>query len=200
MACVTSHLGIYCLKSVSDSKHAAFTTLFIQQRCGDYLDPLKILPLLLKCFCGFWGFCKLALCVCVKSLHRVRLFATPWTVAYQAPPSMGFSRHFSISPSNEYSGLISFRIDWLNLLAVQGTNKSLLQHHSLNASDLQHFPGGSGGKESACSVGNPGLIPGLGSSPGEGNGHQLQYSRLENFMDRGSWPGRLQSMGLQSQT
>ena len=43
---------------------------------------------------------------------------------------------FSISPSNEYSGLISFRIDWLDLLAVQGTLKSLLQHHSSNASIL----------------------------------------------------------------
>ena len=44
---------------------------------------------------------------------------------------------FSISPSNEYSGLISFRIDWLDLLAVQGTLKSLLQHHSSNSSILQ---------------------------------------------------------------
>ena len=45
---------------------------------------------------------------------------------------------FSISPSNEYSGLISFRIDWLDLLAVQGTLKSLLQHHSSKASILEH--------------------------------------------------------------
>ena len=44
---------------------------------------------------------------------------------------------FSISPSNEYSGLISFRIDWLDILAVQGTFKSLLQHHSSKASVLQ---------------------------------------------------------------
>ena len=45
---------------------------------------------------------------------------------------------FSISPSNEYSELISFRMDWLDLLAVQGTLKSLLQHHSTKASTLQH--------------------------------------------------------------
>ena len=45
---------------------------------------------------------------------------------------------FSISPCNEYSGLISFRIDWFDLLAVQGTLKSLLQHHSSNASILWH--------------------------------------------------------------
>ena len=47
-----------------------------------------------------------------------------------------WSFNFSISPSNEYSGLISFRIDWFNLLAVQGILKSLLQHHSLKASIL----------------------------------------------------------------
>ena len=47
-----------------------------------------------------------------------------------------WSFSFSISPSNEYSGLISFRIDWFDLLAVQGTFKSLLQHHSLKASTL----------------------------------------------------------------
>ena len=49
-----------------------------------------------------------------------------------------WSCSFSISPSNEYSGLISFRIDWLDLLAVQGTLKSLLQHHNSKASVLQH--------------------------------------------------------------
>ena len=48
-----------------------------------------------------------------------------------------WSYSFSISPSNEYSGLISFRMDWLDLLAVQGTLKSLLQHHSSKASILQ---------------------------------------------------------------
>ena len=49
-----------------------------------------------------------------------------------------WSFSFSISPSNEYSGLISFRMDWLDLLAVQGTLKTLLQHHSSRASVLQH--------------------------------------------------------------
>ena len=49
-----------------------------------------------------------------------------------------WSFSFNISPSNKYSGLISFRIDWLDLLAVQGTLKSLLQHHSSKASILQH--------------------------------------------------------------
>ena len=49
------------------------------------------------------------------------------------------------------------------------------------------FPGGSDGKESACNAGDPGLIPGLGRSPGEENGNPLQYSCLENSMGRGAW-------------
>ena len=49
------------------------------------------------------------------------------------------------------------------------------------------FHGGSDGKASACNAGDPGSIPGLGQSPGEGNGYPLQYSCLENPMDRGTW-------------
>jgi len=49
------------------------------------------------------------------------------------------------------------------------------------------FPGGSDGKESACNTGDLGLIPGLGRSPGEGNGNPLQYSCLVSSMDRGAW-------------
>ena len=52
--------------------------------------------------------------------------------------NIGWSFNFSISPSNEYLGLISFGIDWFDLLAVQGTLKSLLQHHSSKASVLRH--------------------------------------------------------------
>ena len=141
-----------------------------------------------------------------------------------------------------YSGLISFRMEWLDLLAVQGTLKSLLQHHSSSINSqcspffivqLSHpymiigktialtkwtcvgkvmsllfnksfglvmgFPGGSEVKASACNEGDPGSIPGSGSSPGEGNGNPLQYSCLENSMDRGAWwatnPMRLQRVG-----
>ena len=53
---------------------------------------------------------------------------------------------------------------------------------------FQHgFPGGSNGKESACNVGDLRSIPGSGQSPGEGNDYPLQYSCLENSMDRGAW-------------
>ena len=65
-----------------------------------------------------------------------RVFSNESTLWIRWPNYWCFS--FSISPSNKYSGLISFRIDWLDLLAVQGTLKSLLQHHSSKASFLQH--------------------------------------------------------------
>ena len=52
---------------------------------------------------------------------------------------------------------------------------------------MAYLWGSSDGKEAACNAGNLGLIPGLGRSPGEGNGNPLQYSCLENFMDRGAW-------------
>ena len=62
----------------------------------------------------------------------IRVFSNESVLRIRWPKYWSFS--FSISPSNEYSGLISFRIDWLDLLAVQGTLKSLLQHHSSKAS------------------------------------------------------------------
>ena len=66
----------------------------------------------------------------------IRVFSNESVLRIRWPKYWNFN--FSISPSNEYSGLISFRIEWLDLLAVQGTLKSLLQHHSSKASILQH--------------------------------------------------------------
>ena len=66
----------------------------------------------------------------------IRVFSNESTLRMRWPKYWSFS--FSISPSNEHPGLISFRIDWLDLLAVQGILKSLLQHHSSKASVLQH--------------------------------------------------------------
>ena len=66
----------------------------------------------------------------------IRVFSNESTLCMRWPKYWSFS--FSISPSNEYSGLIFFRIDWLDLLAVQKTFKSLLQHHSPKASILRH--------------------------------------------------------------
>ena len=66
----------------------------------------------------------------------IRVFANESVLRIRWPKYWSFS--FSISPSNEYSGLIFFRMDWFDLLAVQGTLKSLLQHHSSKASILLH--------------------------------------------------------------
>ena len=66
----------------------------------------------------------------------MRVFSNESTLCMRWPKYWSFS--FSISPSNEHPGLISFRMDWLDLLAAQGTLKSLLQHHTSEASILQH--------------------------------------------------------------
>ena len=66
----------------------------------------------------------------------IRVFSNESTLSLRWPKYWSFS--FSISPSNEHPGLISFRMDWLDLLAVQGTLRSLLQYHISKASDFQH--------------------------------------------------------------
>ena len=68
-------------------------------------------------------------------IPSIRLFSNESALRIRWPKYWSFS--FSISPSNDYSGLISYRMDWLDLLAVQGTLKSLLQHHSSKASILR---------------------------------------------------------------
>ena len=71
----------------------------------------------------------------LPSIFPISVFSKESVLCIKWPNHWSFS--FSISPSSEYLGLISFRMDWLDLLAVQGTLKSLLQHHSSKASILQ---------------------------------------------------------------
>ena len=73
-----------------------------------------------------------------STFPSIRVFSNESVLHTRWPKYWSFS--FSISPSNEYSGLISFRMDWFDLLAVQRTLKSLLQHQSLKASILRHSP------------------------------------------------------------
>ena len=93
-----------------------------------------------SCLSNQW--CHLIISSCRPLLHppsispSIRVFSNESVLSIRWPKYWSFS--FNISPSNEYSGLISFRMDWLNFLAVQGTLKSLLQHHSSKASILQH--------------------------------------------------------------
>ena len=121
-------------------------------------------------------------------LPNIRVFSIESVLHIRWPKYQSFS--FSISPSNEYSGLISFRMDWLDLLAVQGTLKSLLQHHSSKASILW------------CSaffrvhLSHPYMTTGktialtrqtfVGKVMSLLNGNPLQYSCLENSMDGGA--------------
>ena len=102
---------------------------------------------------------------------------------------------FRISPSNEYSGLISFKIDWLDLLAVPETLKSVLQHHSLKESIPWGFPLGSDGQAFTYNAGDLDLISKLERCPGGVHGNPLHYSCLEN--SHGEESGQLQSMGSQ---
>ena len=78
------------------------------------------------------------LCFLPSIFPSIRVFSNESVLRIRWPTYWSFS--FSITPSNEYSGLISFRMDWLDLLTVQGTLKSLLQHHSSKASILQCSP------------------------------------------------------------
>ena len=91
-----------------------------------------------SCPLSWW--CHLILChplLLLPSIFpRIRVFSNESVLHIRWPKYWSFS--FSISPSNEYSGLISFRMDWLYLLAVQGTLKSLIQHCSSKASILLH--------------------------------------------------------------
>ena len=132
----------------------------------------------------------------------VRLFATPWTVACQAPLSTGFSRQESWSglPFPSPGGLpnpgVKPQSPALQADSLPSEppgkpkdtgvgNLSLLQGNFLSQ-ELHWRLLGCHGKESACNVGDPYSIPGLGRSPGEGNGNPLQDSCLENPMDRGA--------------
>ena len=89
--------------------------------------------------CPLSQWCRLILCHPILLLPSIfpsiRVFSNELVLRIRWPKYWSFS--FSISPSNEYSGLISFRMDWFDLFAVQGTIKSLLQHHSSKASVLQ---------------------------------------------------------------
>ena len=130
----------------------------------------------------------------------IRVFSSETTLHMRWPKYWSFS--FSIIPSKEIPGLFSFRMDWLDLLAVQGTFKSLLQHHSLKASILWHsafftvqlsHPHMTTGKTIAltrrtfASKVMSLLFNMLSRLVREGNGNPLQYSCLENPMDGGAW-------------
>ena len=94
---------------------------------------LKLLSIELMMSSSHLILCHLLLLPSV--VPSMKVFSSEWALCIRWPKCWSIN----ISPSNEYSGLISFRIDWFDLLAVQGTLKSLLQHYSLKTSILQHL-------------------------------------------------------------
>ena len=125
----------------------------------------------------------------------IKVFSNESDLHIKCPKYWSFS--FSIGPSNEYSGPICFRIDWLDLLAVQGTLKSLFQHHSSKASILQHsaffivqlsHPHMTTTETIALTTWTfVSKVRSLLFNMLSRNGTPLQYSCLENPMDGGAW-------------
>ena len=136
-----------------------------------------------------------------STFPRIRVFSNESVLHIRWPKYWSFS--FTINPSNEYSGLISFRIGWLDLLAVQGTLKSLLQHHNSKASILWHSAFFmvqlshlymTTGKAIALSMWTfvskvMALLFNMLSKffIAEGHGNPLSYSFLKKPVDRGTW-------------
>ena len=121
--------------------------LFSHSVMSDSLQPLGLQHARLPCSspssracpnsCPLSWLCHLVLCrpfLLPSIFPSIRVFSNGSLLPIRCPKYWNIS--FSISPSNEYSGLISFRIDWFDLLAVQGTLKQFLQHHSSKATIL----------------------------------------------------------------
>ena len=172
------HRGLVVVQSLSHVR------LFVTPGTAAHQAPLS--------FTIFWSLLKLmSIESLIPSNHLI--LCCPISSHLQSFPASGsvqMSQFFtsggqsigvsaSACPSKEYSGLLSFRMNWLDLFVVQGTLKSLLKHHSSKASILWH--------SAFFLVQLAGSIPGLGRSPGERNGNPLQYSCLENPRDGGAW-------------
>ena len=107
----------------------------------------------------------------------IRVFSNDSTLRMRWSKYWSFS--FSVSPSNEHPGLISFRMDWLDLLAVQGTLKSLLQHHSSKTSTLWHLDYSILKHIISISLGRPrGMVWGGRREEGSGGGTRVYLWRI----------------------
>ena len=142
--------------------------------------------------------------VAVQSLSCVWFFVTPWTGTRQAPLSMRFPRqgYWSGLPFPSPRDLPDPGIEPVSpvlagrIFTPEPPGKSIwvvtgqwfwTEREERFYTYPRNFPGGSDGKESAYSAGDPGLISGLGRTPVEGNAYPFQYSCLENPMNRGAW-------------
>ena len=138
--CLTKLMQGFCLLLISSVQYLSLVQLFVTPWTAAHQATLSITisQSLLKLMSIESGmlFYHLILCHPLLPLPFIfpsfRVFFSESVLCIRWPKYWSFS--FSLSSSNEYSGLISFRIDWLNLLTVQGTLKSILQHHSSKAS------------------------------------------------------------------
>ena len=134
-------MGVVMANSVQSLSHVwLFATLWTAARQGslfitNFQSLLKLMSIESVMPSNHLIFCCLLLLL-PSIFPSIRVFSNESVLYIRWPKYWSFS--LNISPSNEHSGLISFRMDWLDLLAVQGTLKSLLQHHSSKASTLRH--------------------------------------------------------------
>ena len=136
--CVHVYLIIYNISSVQSLSHVQLFATLWTVACQASLSITSTQGLLkLTCIMSMISSNHFILCHPFLLLPpSIRVFSNESVLSIRWPRNWGFS--FSINPSNEYSRMISFRIDWFDLLAVQGTLKSLLQDHSSKTSILQH--------------------------------------------------------------
>ena len=127
--------------------------------------------------CRLWNVTHCG-CVCAKSLQSCLALSDPVDCNL---------------PGSSVQGILQAKIlEWVSMPSSRGSSRGSSRprdqtHISYFSCTGKDFPGGSDGKESACDAGDLGSILGLGRPPGEGNGNPLQYSCLENPMDRGAW-------------
>ena len=126
---VGCHFLLQCMKVKSESE--------VAQSCPTLRDPMGCSPPGSSIHGIFQARVLEWVAIAFSTFPMSQFFSSESVLHIRWPKYRRFS--FSISPSKEYSGLISFTIDWFDLLAVQGTLKSLLQHHSSKASILQHL-------------------------------------------------------------
>ena len=124
-----------------------------------------------------------------KSVHCLYHCSFHEDAGSQRPPHPPTSRYypFQLTRKPRLWGWILKASNWRSWDYKPQFYFQILYWVLSSSTSFTGFPGGSVGKESACNAGDPGSIPGWGRSPGEGNGYPLQYSCLENPMDRGAW-------------
>ena len=122
----TEQLTQTCLYSLEKKSFNLYYPVFFSINCSYFMRYMRLSNVVMHATCP--------LLFLPSIFPSIRVFSNESVFHIRWPNFWGFS--FSISPSNDYSGLISFRMDWFDLLAIQGTLKSLLWHHSLKASIL----------------------------------------------------------------